>query len=65
MYTFRSTGTSSWAAAGNATSAFHDINPEDLTLISRVHAILRFDGTRWMIVDKSQNGISPPAYVPT
>ena len=36
---------------------FHDINPEDLTLISRVHAILRFDGDHWMIVDKSQNGI--------
>src|SRR5947209_19977835 len=36
---------------------FHDINPEDLTLISRVHAILRFDGDHWVIVDKSQNGI--------
>src|SRR5947209_2711271 len=36
---------------------FHDINPEDLTLISRVHAILRFAGDHWVIVDKSQNGI--------
>jgi len=36
---------------------FHDINPEDLTLISRVHAILRFDGGHWVVVDKSQNGI--------
>ncbi len=36
---------------------FHDINPEDLTLISRVHAILRFDGNHWVVVDKSQNGI--------
>jgi ABC transport system ATP-binding/permease protein len=36
---------------------FHDINPEDLTLISRVHAILRFDGRHWVVVDKSQNGI--------
>ncbi|HEY1840292.1 MAG TPA: ATP-binding cassette domain-containing protein [Mycobacterium sp.] len=36
---------------------FHDIDPDDLTLISRVHAILRFDGARWMAVDKSQNGI--------
>jgi ABC transport system ATP-binding/permease protein len=36
---------------------FQDVNPEDLTLISRVHAILRFDGGRWVVVDKSQNGI--------
>jgi ABC-type multidrug transport system ATPase subunit/pSer/pThr/pTyr-binding forkhead associated (FHA) protein len=36
---------------------FQDINPEDLTLISRVHAILRFDGGHWVVVDKSQNGI--------
>jgi ABC transport system ATP-binding/permease protein len=36
---------------------FHDVNPEDLTLISRVHAILRFDGGHWVVVDKSQNGI--------
>jgi ABC transport system ATP-binding/permease protein len=47
---------------------FHDINPDDLTLISRVHAILRFDGSRWVVVDKSQNGVyvdgSPAALVP-
>ena len=36
---------------------FHDINPDDLTLISRVHAILRFDNSKWVVVDKSQNGI--------
>jgi ABC-type multidrug transport system ATPase subunit/pSer/pThr/pTyr-binding forkhead associated (FHA) protein len=36
---------------------FHDINPDDLTLISRVHAILRFDGSQWVVVDKSQNGV--------
>ena len=36
---------------------FDDVNPEDLTLISRVHAILRLDGGRWLVVDKSQNGI--------
>src|SRR5690349_5259262 len=36
---------------------FQDINPDDLTLISRVHAILRFDGRHWVAVDKSQNGI--------
>jgi ABC transport system ATP-binding/permease protein len=36
---------------------FHDINPDDLTLISRVHAILRYDGTQWVVVDKSQNGV--------
>jgi ABC-type multidrug transport system ATPase subunit/pSer/pThr/pTyr-binding forkhead associated (FHA) protein len=36
---------------------FHDVNPEDVTLISRVHAILRFDGDQWVVVDKSQNGI--------
>src|SRR5271166_1043812 len=36
---------------------FHDIDPDDLTLISRVHAILRFDNSKWVVVDKSQNGI--------
>jgi ABC transport system ATP-binding/permease protein len=35
----------------------HDGNPEDLTLISRTHAILRFDGSKWVAVDKSQNGV--------
>src|SRR5271154_5399692 len=39
---------------------FQDIDPEDLTLISPVHAILRFDGGQWVIVDKSQNGIYIP-----
>jgi ABC transport system ATP-binding/permease protein len=34
-----------------------DVNPDDLTLISRVHAILRFDGDQWVVVDKSQNGV--------
>ncbi len=34
-----------------------DVNPEDLTLISRVHAIARFDHGHWVLVDKSQNGI--------
>jgi ABC-type multidrug transport system ATPase subunit/pSer/pThr/pTyr-binding forkhead associated (FHA) protein len=37
--------------------SFQDINPEDLTLISRVHAILRFDRGQWVVVDKSQNGV--------
>jgi ABC transport system ATP-binding/permease protein len=36
---------------------FQDINPDDLTLISRVHAILRYDGSHWVVVDKSQNGV--------
>ncbi|MGA8547049.1 MAG: FHA domain-containing protein, partial [Mycobacterium sp.] len=36
---------------------FHDLNPGDLTLISRVHAILRFDRDQWVVVDKSQNGV--------
>jgi ABC transport system ATP-binding/permease protein len=36
---------------------FHDINPDDLTLISRLHAILRFDDSQWVVVDKSQNGV--------
>src|SRR3984885_8394670 len=36
---------------------FQDIDPDDLTLISRVHAILRFDSSQWVVVDKSQNGI--------
>jgi ABC-type multidrug transport system ATPase subunit/pSer/pThr/pTyr-binding forkhead associated (FHA) protein len=36
---------------------FQDIHPDDLTLISRVHAILRFEGGQWVVVDQSQNGI--------
>jgi ABC transport system ATP-binding/permease protein len=36
---------------------FRDVDPDDLTLISRVHAILRFDSGRWVVVDKSQNGL--------
>src|SRR3984885_7973945 len=36
---------------------FQDIDPDDLTLISRIHAILRFDDGQWVVVDKSQNGI--------
>jgi ABC-type multidrug transport system ATPase subunit len=35
----------------------HDGDPADLVLISRIHAILRFDGARWVVVDKSQNGV--------
>jgi ABC transport system ATP-binding/permease protein len=30
---------------------------DDLTLISRAHVILRFDGMKWVAVDKSQNGV--------
>jgi ABC-type multidrug transport system ATPase subunit len=36
---------------------FQDINPDDRTLISRVHAILRFHRGQWVVVDKSQNGV--------
>jgi ABC transport system ATP-binding/permease protein len=35
----------------------HEGSPDDLTLISRAHAILRFDGAKWVAVDKSQNGV--------
>ncbi len=34
-----------------------DTDPATFTLISRVHAILRFDGTNWVLIDKSQNGV--------
>jgi ABC-type multidrug transport system ATPase subunit len=34
-----------------------DSDPVTSRLISRTHAILRFDGTHWVIVDKSQNGV--------
>ncbi|HZE16861.1 MAG TPA: FHA domain-containing protein, partial [Mycobacterium sp.] len=34
-----------------------DTDPATFTLISRVHAILRFDGSHWLVVDKSQNGV--------
>jgi ABC-type multidrug transport system ATPase subunit/pSer/pThr/pTyr-binding forkhead associated (FHA) protein len=35
----------------------HDGNNTELGLISRMHAILRCDGLRWVVVDKSQNGV--------
>jgi ABC-type multidrug transport system ATPase subunit/pSer/pThr/pTyr-binding forkhead associated (FHA) protein len=35
----------------------HDGEPADLALISRLHAILRFDDTGWVVIDKSQNGV--------
>ncbi len=35
----------------------HDGDRADLSLISRIHAILRFDGAKWVVVDKSQNGV--------
>lgn len=35
----------------------HDGQPDDLALISRRHAILRFDDTGWVVIDKSQNGV--------
>ncbi len=35
----------------------HDDGRADLSLISRMHAVLRFDGAKWLVVDKSQNGV--------
>ncbi|BCO38077.1 ABC transporter ATP-binding protein [Mycobacterium heckeshornense] len=35
----------------------HDRDRAGLGLISRMHAILRFDGAQWVAVDKSQNGV--------
>ncbi|OBI44563.1 ABC transporter ATP-binding protein [Mycobacterium kyorinense] len=35
----------------------HDSDSANRRLISRTHAILRFADTRWMVVDKSQNGV--------
>ena len=34
-----------------------DSDPATQRLISRMHAILRFDGARWVVVDKSENGV--------
>lgn len=34
-----------------------DSDPANLTLISRTHAILRFDDAGWKVVDTSQNGV--------
>src|SRR5579875_781607 len=37
--------------------SLHDANSADPTRISRIHAILRFDGASWVVIDQSQNGV--------
>jgi ABC transport system ATP-binding/permease protein len=57
MYTFPADRDVIVGRARECDICFHDINPDDLKLISRVHAILRVDGTQWVAVDKSHNGV--------
>ncbi|MGC2345465.1 MAG: FHA domain-containing protein, partial [Mycobacterium sp.] len=57
MYTFPAGSDVTVGRGRECDICFHDVAPDDLTLISRVHAILRFDGAQWVVVDRSQNGV--------
>jgi ABC-type multidrug transport system ATPase subunit/pSer/pThr/pTyr-binding forkhead associated (FHA) protein len=57
MYTFPADRDVTVGRDRDCDICLHDGEPADLALISRVHAILRFDGGRWVVVDKSQNGV--------
>ncbi len=57
MYTFPANRDATVGRDRNADIWLRDTDPATFTLISRVHAILRFDGNNWVVVDKSQNGV--------
>nr|WP_081968319.1 FHA domain-containing protein [Mycobacterium kyorinense] len=57
MYTFPAERDAIVGRDRDCDICLHDGDPADLALISRVHAILRFDDGRWVVVDKSQNGV--------
>ena len=56
MYTFPADRDVTVGRDRNSDIWLRDTDPATFTLISRVHAILRFDGTTWVLVDRSQNG---------
>jgi ABC-type multidrug transport system ATPase subunit/pSer/pThr/pTyr-binding forkhead associated (FHA) protein len=58
MYTFPADGDVTVGRDRDCDIYLGDISdPATSRLISRTHAILRFDGTQWVVVDKSQNGV--------
>ena len=57
MYTFPADRDATVGRERNADIWLRDTDAATFTLISRVHAILRFDGTNWVLIDKSQNGV--------
>ncbi len=57
MYTFPAGRDATVGRERDCDIWLRDTDPATFTLISRVHAILRYDGTRWVVIDKSQNGI--------
>ncbi len=56
MYTFPADRDVTVGRDRNSDIWLRDTDPATFTLISRVHAILRFDGNAWVLVDRSQNG---------
>ncbi len=57
MYTFPAGRDATVGRERNSDIWLRDTDPATFTLISRVHGILRFDGTQWVLIDKSQNGV--------
>lgn len=57
MYTFPAGRDATVGRDRDCDICLHDGEPADLALISRLHAILRFDDNQWVVVDRSQNGV--------
>jgi ABC-type multidrug transport system ATPase subunit/pSer/pThr/pTyr-binding forkhead associated (FHA) protein len=57
MYTFPADRDVTVGRDRDCDICLHDGDRAKLGLISRMHAILRFDGAQWVVVDKSQNGV--------
>ncbi|MBO0866106.1 MAG: FHA domain-containing protein, partial [Mycobacterium sp.] len=57
MYTFPADNDVTVGRDRDCDLRLHDGDPAALALISRLHAILRFDDTGWVVIDKSQNGV--------
>ncbi|BBY06747.1 ATP-binding cassette domain-containing protein [Mycobacterium noviomagense] len=57
MYTFPTDRDVTVGRDRDCDICLHDGDRAELGLISRMHAILRFDGAQWVVVDKSQNGV--------
>ncbi len=57
MYTFPAGRDATVGRDRNCDIWLRDTDAATSTLISRVHVILRFDDSRWVVVDRSQNGV--------
>ncbi|BBU24740.1 ATP-binding cassette domain-containing protein [Mycobacterium xenopi] len=57
MYTFPTDRDVTVGRDRDCDICLHEGDRASLGLISRTHAILRFDGAQWVAVDKSQNGV--------